>query len=57
MMRNKEVDMVFKIRNKAGETVATESDFGNATELEMVLSEMNPEESFTIDGPIKIEND
>ena len=56
-MRNKEVDMVFKIRNKAGETVATECDFGNAAELEMVLSEMNPEESFTIDGPIKIEND
>ena len=56
-MRKEEVDMVFEIKNKAGETVATEGDFGNAAELEMVMSEMNPEESFTIVGPIKVEND
>ena len=56
-LRKEEVDMVFEIKNKAGETVATEGDFGNAAELEMVMSEMNPEESFTIVGPIKVEND
>ena len=43
----KEKDM-FEIRNSAGEVVATETDFGNAAELEMVLSEMNPNEKFTI---------
>ena len=31
--------MIFEIKNKSGETVAVESDFGNAAEHEMVLSE------------------
>lgn len=48
MMMNGERKDMFEIRNSAGETVATEGDFGNAAELEMVLSEMNPEEKFTI---------
>ena len=40
--------MIFEIRNKDGVTVAVEEDFGNAAEHEMVLSEMHPEEKFTI---------
>lgn len=40
--------MIFEIRNKSGETVAVETDFGNAAEHEMVLSEMHPDEKFTI---------
>jgi hypothetical protein len=40
--------MIFEIRNKDGETVAIETDFGNAAEHEMVLSEIHPEEKFTI---------
>ena len=40
--------MIFEIRNKDGVTVAIETDFGNAAEHEMVLSEMHPEEKFTI---------
>ncbi len=33
---------------KDGVVVATEGDFGNAAELEMVLSEMNPDSKFEI---------
>ena len=40
--------MIFEIRNKDGVTVGVEEDFGNAAEHEMVLSEMHPEEKFTI---------
>ena len=40
--------MIFEIRNKDGVTGAIEEDFGNAAEHEMVLSEMHPEEKFTI---------
>ena len=40
--------MIFEIRNKDGVTVAIEEDVGNAAEHEMVLSEMHPEEKFTI---------
>ena len=47
-MRIVERKVMFEIRNSAGETVATEGDFGNAAEHEMVLSEMNPTENFTI---------
>ena len=40
--------MTFEIRNKDGVTVAIENDFGNAAEHEMVLSEMHPDDKFTI---------
>ena len=40
--------MIFEIRNKDGVPVAVEEAFGNAAEHEMVLSEMHPEEKFTI---------
>ena len=40
--------MKFEIRNKNGETIAIEEDFGNAAEHEMFLSELHPDEKFTI---------
>ena len=40
--------MIFEIKIKSGETVAVETEFGNAAEHEMVLSEMHPDEKFTI---------
>ena len=40
--------MTFEIRNKDGATVAIEEDFGNAAEHEMFLSELHPDEKFTI---------
>jgi len=40
--------MIFEIRNKDGVTVAVETDFGNAAEHEMILSETHPKEKFTI---------
>ena len=43
------VMMKWEIRNKeTGEVVGTEGCPGNAAELEMVLSEMNPDKTFTI---------
>ena len=38
----------FEIRDETGKLRATEFDFGNAAELEMILSEMEPEKKISI---------
>tara|TARA_Y100000310_G_scaffold109433_1_gene107888 strand:+ start:831 stop:983 length:153 start_codon:yes stop_codon:yes gene_type:complete len=40
--------LFWEVRDETGKVRGTEFDFGNAAELEMVLSEMNPENKFSI---------
>ena len=40
--------LFWEVRDETGKVVGTEECSGNAAELEMVLSEMNPDKNFTI---------
>ena len=40
--------LFWEVRDETGKVRGTEFDFGNAAELEMVLSEINPDKTFTI---------
>ena len=40
--------IIFEVRDETGKVRATEFDFGNAAELAMVLSEMEPERKFRV---------